>query len=165
MNTLKFCNWFLLVFSTLSVVNPATAQAEEASMEARCKLEAEELQQFFQDWTTGALDAEKVDMERFASVAADTFILISPSGRKTGRQALIDGMLPTHGKAPADARIWIESFELRWQAEGVAVVTYEHWQEVGGQQRGRLTTTVFRDREDTPNGVEWLHVHETWLPR
>jgi hypothetical protein len=32
-----------------------------------------------------------------------------------------------------------------------------------GESRGRLSTALFRERDDTPNGVEWLHVHEVWI--
>ena len=33
-----------------------------------------------------------------------------------------------------------------------------------GTITGRVSTAVFRERADTPNGLAWLHVHETWLP-
>jgi hypothetical protein len=81
------------------------------------------------------------------------------------RQTLLDRMRGAYGKSQAGARIWIEDFQLRSVHDGVAVVTYVEWQEVGGQKRGRLSTAVLRARDDARNGVEWLHVHETWLPR
>ena len=60
-------------------------------------------------------------------------------------------------------RIWIENFEVRAVVGDVAVVSYEEWQEIAGQPRGRISSGVFRVRAGTPNGVEWLHLHETWL--
>ncbi len=60
-------------------------------------------------------------------------------------------------------RIWIENFRLHRLAEDFALVTYEEWQEVGGEVRGRLSTAFFGRREGTPNGVVWLHLHEVWL--
>ncbi len=168
MKTLKAIDWFLITFLTLmpaSIVAAQTADPPEDTMEDRCRLEVEELHQFFQDWTTGVLEATDEGFERFASVTADSFAIIAPSGRMTGHQALLDGMRGAHGKTPVQARIWIENFELRRVEGDVAIVTYEEWQEIAGQKRGRLSTAVFRAREDARNGVEWLHVHETWLPR
>lgn len=41
--------------------------------------------------------------------------------------------------------------------------TYEEWQDTGQGERGRISSVLFRRRERAPNGVEWLHVHETWI--
>jgi len=60
------------------------------------------------------------------------------------RQTLLDRMRGAYGKSQAGARIWIEDFQLRSVHDGVAVVTYVEWQEVGGQKRGRLSTAVLR---------------------
>jgi hypothetical protein len=46
----------------------------------------------------------------------------------------------------------------------ILLVTYEEWQQSGDQTTARLSTALFRDKPDAPNGLEWLHVHETWLP-
>ena len=62
-------------------------------------------------------------------------------------------------------RIWIESFQPRLVAGNLALVTYEEWQEVEGRVTGRLSSALFREMETAPKGVEWLHVHETWLPK
>ncbi|MFX0092506.1 MAG: hypothetical protein ACFFBD_12150 [Candidatus Hodarchaeota archaeon] len=43
------------------------------------------------------------------------------------------------------------------------MTTYEEWQEIDGQTIARLSTALFRKCFDAPNGVEWLHAHETWL--
>ena len=44
------------------------------------------------------------------------------------------------------------------------LLRYQEWQERDGRSTGRLSSAVFRDRHDAPNAVEWLHLHETWLP-
>jgi hypothetical protein len=46
----------------------------------------------------------------------------------------------------------------------LCLVTYEEWQHLSGTASGRISSAWFRARSDTPHGVEWLHVHETWLP-
>ena len=44
----------------------------------------------------------------------------------------------------------------------LALATYEEWQEIDGKINARLSTVLLRAKADAPNGVEWLHVHETW---
>ena len=52
---------------------------------------------------------------------------------------------------------------VRSVSDKLALATYVEWQEVEGQTNSRLSTALFRGKVGTPNNVEWLHVHETWL--
>ena len=61
-------------------------------------------------------------------------------------------------------KIWIENLQVRHTVGSQAMVVYEEWQEIEGEARGRLSTAVLQRCEGTPNGLEWLHVHEVWLP-
>ena len=135
-------------------------------MEERCRREVIELHRFFQDWFRGDLEPTDEAFARFESVIAEGFVIIGPSGRITERPALVDGLRRGHGGWRGDegSRIWIEDVRLHRVEGEVAVLTYEEWQKVRGEVRGRLSSVLFRAREGTPNGVEWLHVHETWLP-
>ena len=45
-----------------------------------------------------------------------------------------------------------------------ALVMYEEWHSLKGEESARLSTVLFEKRAGAPNGVAWLHVHETWLP-
>lgn len=42
--------------------------------------------------------------------------------------------------------------------------TYEEWQTTGGVATGRLSTAVMRSVPGFPNGLAWVHLHETRLP-
>ena len=135
-------------------------------MEPRCRREVIELHRFFQDWMRGDLEPDEESFARFESVCAEGFVFIAPGGQLLDRPEIVDGVRGSHGRWRDDqgARIWIEDVRLHRNLGELAVVTYEEWQEVRGEVRGRLSSVLFRAREGTPNGVEWLHVHETWLP-
>ena len=78
---------------------------------------------------------------------------------------MTEGLRGAHGRwGSKPGRIWIERFRFHHRLGEAAVVTYEEWQEVDGETRGRLSTAVFGAREGRPNGVVWLHLHEVWLP-
>ena len=68
------------------------------------------------------------------------------------------------GKDDAGAKIWIENVRLLHRLGPVATVTYKEWQREAGKTRGRLSTVLFQIGTDDPAGVEWIHVHEVWLP-
>jgi len=136
-------------------------------MEQRCEDEVVQLHRFFQDWFNGTLPSTEDEFRRFDSVMAEGFVIISPSGEMTERAELLERLLAVHGiwrEMSRPGRIWIENLQVRHQVGDQVLVLYEEWQEIEGESRGRLSTALFRRREGTPNGVEWMHVHEVWLP-
>ncbi len=129
-----------------------------------CKTEIEELHRFFVDWFCADTDPA-ADDSRFADVLAPEFLLISPGGVARDRTATIDLIRAARGSAHGqDFAIWIERFDTRLLTDDLTLVTYEEHQRRNGKATVRLSTALFRRRPESPNGVEWLHVHETWLP-
>ena len=59
--------------------------------------------------------------------------------------------------------IWIENFNFRQISNELFLVTYEEWQKIDTDNKGRLSTAIFQKYENKFNGINWLHVHETWL--
>ena len=137
-------------------------------MDSRCRAEITELHQFFQDWFNGAVPDDHRTFARFAGVMGEGFVIVTPEGRAVERAALVDGLRGAHGRwrpeGKSGGRIWIENVDVRHASDGMTAVTYEEWQEVDGRVRGRLSTALFGAKPGAPNGLEWLHVHETWLP-
>ena len=126
-----------------------------------------DLHQFLEDWFNGVLPPTNQAFDRFDSVMAERFLLISPNGVRSERGELVDRLRDAHGIWRQNAqpgRIWIENIQVRHIVGSQAMVLYEEWQEIDGEARGRLSTVVFQRRDGTPNGVEWLHLHEVWMP-
>jgi hypothetical protein len=136
-------------------------------LETRCRNEVDELHAFFEQWFNGDLPPSEAALARFTDVMAPGFHIVSPDGAMRDRAAIIRLVREGHGSGLVDGertvRIWIEHLALRAASDHVAVVTYEEWQQRGGEQSGRLSTAVLQNIRDTPNGLRWLHVHETWL--
>ena len=137
-------------------------------MRELCEPQVVELHRFFQDWFGGVLENDDDTLRRFADVLAEEFLIIPPDGAATERAPLIERLRGAHGSwakgSERPGRIWIENLRVRRSVDDWAIVTYEEWQEVAGETRGRISTAVFGRREGAANGVEWLHVHEAWLP-
>ena len=132
-----------------------------------CEDEIVELHDFFERWFNGDLEDSPETFARLSDVLSERFQMISPGGDKLERRQVLEGVRRQHGShraAPHPFRIEIRNLEHRYRDAGVVLMTYEEWQEVDGTVRGRTSSALFREREDTPFGVEWLHLHETWIP-
>jgi hypothetical protein len=167
----------LLLTLWLAAAGIAAAHAQDAEPEAtpapeaptlaeRAEKEVTELHAFFEAWFNGTVENTDAVYARLTDVLADGFAIIGPAGNLTERAELVDGLRA--GYAPEGTepiRLWIEGFQLRHELGDTVVVTYQEWQQRGSDKRGRLSTAVLHERPGTPNGLEWIHVHSTWLPR
>ena len=136
-----------------------------ANMEERCRQEVLDLHRFFDDWFNGRIENNDASFKRFAGVLDPAFEIAAPDGRVIRRDALLEGLRQAHGgRAGSGFRIWIDNMHARALGDSIWLVTYEEWQESGDEARGRVSTVLFAPEAGAPNGVRWLHVHETWLP-
>ncbi len=136
----------------------------ERAVHDACRREIEDLHAFFEDWFAGRPARDGEAFGRVEAALAEGFQLVGPDGVRHVRDELLAGLRAAHGTRAGGFRIWTRAARSRPLAEGLHLAVYEEWQELAGVERGRLSTALFREREDGPNGVEWLHVHETWLP-
>lgn len=131
-------------------------------MEKRSRGEVVELHKFFQEWFNGSLPLTEESFARVVEALSKDFIIITPQGRLVDRVTLLTGLYKGHNSRK-DLHIWIKNFRLHYQQGNILLAIYEEWQEAAGETTARLSTVVFRERTGGPNGLEWLHVHETWL--
>lgn len=132
----------------------------------QCQTEIVELHRFFVGWFNGDLPDTDAAWSQFENAVDPDFTLISPDGMVLAREVLLGALRGRNASHPPEDgfHIWIKNFTCRHAGETHVVVTYEEWQRLKGEERARLSTAVFVRRPSTPNGVRWLHVHETWLP-
>lgn len=136
-------------------------------MRDACKKEITDLHRFFAEWMTGVLPRTGEAFARAAQVLADDMTMITPEAEVMACPPLLKALEASHGAfAPPDKhfRIWIENYDCRFVSGDLCLATYEEWQDRSGDVKGRLSTVLFRSCDGAPNGVEWVHVHESWLP-
>jgi len=138
--------------------------APAGSFRDRCEDEIVGLHRFFQRWYLGECDPHGEEFSRVSDVLTEDFRMVNPDGVQVARSDLLSGLRARHGTKREGFQIEIENVTYRMLGRGLAAVTYEEWHEEGRHRKGRLSTAIFRDHDDAPNGVEWVHVHETWLP-
>ncbi len=121
------------------------------------------LHEFFQQWYRGELKPS--DFARFEQALAPDFQIITPNGKLLSRADIVAAVRQQRGSDPA-ATLEIRNVELVAADTDIAVFRYEEWQgsaEISA--RGRLSTVVFRRRDDAGHGLIWRQVQETWLPQ
>jgi hypothetical protein len=123
--------------------------------------EIRELHQFFTDWYNGTVEDDAENFARFEQVIAPSFRLISPDGINHHYAPLTKKIKEDHGSRPG-MQIEIKSVVLRFHSPEYTFATYEEWQHTEGKNTSRISSVIFHANPDCPNGLEWVHVHETW---
>lgn len=125
---------------------------EPSSFEA----EVRELHAFFERWYSGQADPSEFSR---LDVLADAFTMIGPDGRTARVDEVREMVRGAYAQRPIE--FTIKNVAVRSDSP---VVTYEEWQTDSGVVTGRLSTAVMAPAAHLPNGLQWLHLHETWLP-
>ena len=126
-----------------------------------------DLHRVLEDWLGGVAPRTADAYRGFSDAIADDFIIIAPDGSVTARDPVVARIEALHGihAGPQNSfRIRIENCALRIDNGPYCLGTYEEWQDLAGRTTARLSTVLFRRRAGARNGLEWVHLHETWLP-
>ncbi|TIO10023.1 DUF4440 domain-containing protein [Mesorhizobium sp.] len=134
----------------------------EPSLLSRASAEIVDLHRFFVDWFDRAR-ADRADFSRFERVMGDGFCMVAPSGEVLDRNAVLDHIRASRATCDGDFAIAIEDIRAVRQAGDTIVVCYIEAQQRGGKHSRRRSSAVFTTSSSAPNGVEWRHLHETWL--
>lgn len=132
-------------------------------MHDRVLREVEGLHEFFVGWFNGTIP-ESAFASGFLSRFSEDFILIPPAGTLLGLADIASSIRSAYATNPK-FRIRIRRVQVQRELDGHVLSTYEEWQRNAlastPSDNGRLTTVLFSSTEP----LQWLHVHETWLPR
>ncbi len=163
----------ILALTAGSPIGAGESSAGGEAMSARrtnpsstaCAREIEVLHNFFGQWFRAELPATDAAFARFERVLANDFSLIGPDGEEIGRREILERVRSAHGSWREQGfEVWIEDIRPRQAPDGHCLMTYQEWQQGEEATKVRISTVLFRARATAPNGVEWLHLHETWLP-
>lgn len=122
--------------------------------------EIEELHQFFEGWIGGSLPRSGEAFSPLEAALANGFTFVTIAGELLDRGAVVEGIRGAHGARPG-LEIDIRDPRLLHSEGDLLTAAYQEWQEAGGERSERISTVLFRRRGDAPNGLEWVHVHET----
>ena len=119
-------------------------------------IEVRELHSFFERWFAGT--ADRAELRRL-DVLDDSFHMIGPDGRLHRVGEVRSAIESAYGRRS----VLIEIRNVRVH-RSAPVGTYEEWQTTDGELTGRISSAVMEGDPLAPNGLRWMHLHETWLP-
>lgn len=135
-------------------------------MNELCRAEVFAFHRFLMKWYAGRDEPDELLFTEFTDVLTPDFTLITPYGRIVDRDELKQRVWDAYGAhagATRPFRVWVERFSGRPLTDELHLCTYEEWQWVDARTRIRQTTALFEKSDQARSGVEWVHVHETWL--
>jgi hypothetical protein len=135
---------------------------QEDDLWDRCRREIKQLHEFFEAWLSGRLPETEEAFSPVEKALAPGFHLLHPSGKPRTREEVLSGLRQGQGSTPSLTIEIREPTLLRSTGE-TALAIYEEWQTSEGGTNGRISTVQFGRDENLPNGLQWQHVHETWL--
>ena len=136
----------------------------EPPIAARVRAEVHGLHRFFEHWFNAELEDTAEAYARFTDVLAPGFEITNTDGATRTRAPLLEELRAAHGRfAARPIRIWIERVRVAEDAPNRYRVTYEEWQAIDGVSRGRASDALLIEAVNTPNGLAWESVRETWL--
>ena len=136
-------------------------------MKEQSEKEVIELHKFFEQWFKSEVENKAGVYARVEDVLSEEFLLISPTGKVSTRDEVITQIKSGYGSRKDDVipyRLWVQNIECRLVENNFCLVIYEEWGEVAGELNARLSSALFRKNDSAINEVEWVHVHEVFIP-
>lgn len=138
-------------------IKKATSEGEKA-----CKAEVIRLHQFLVNWRTGAIAKNENTFKLLSEVLSSDFQVVSADGDIIGRTDLLQEIIKSYNTyEKGDLTVDINNFRLIRSGK-TCLMTYKEWQRIESTTTARIATVVFRRLKESR--LEWVHVHETWVP-
>jgi len=105
--------------------------------------------------------ARSKDYGRCAAALAPDFWMITPDGRRLGRDRVLEGIAAA--SAPPDFHISIHGIQVIAEFPDSVLLHYIEEQYRNSRTTRRLSTALFTADSGEPQGVVWRYLHETWM--
>ncbi|NLS17350.1 hypothetical protein HGP16_12350 [Rhizobium sp. P40RR-XXII] len=135
---------------------------QESPLFRKASAEVLDFHRFFEAWYDAAT-ADNTDFGRCERTFGHAFHMIPPTGRIFDRAGTIELIRANRATFHNDFSIEISDIRASFETEDTIVLTYVEAQSRGGKYSRRQASALFIASSSAPNGVEWRHLHETWL--
>lgn len=116
---------------------------------------------FFVAWFTGKADNDA--LAETARAFAPDFHMLWPDMTMDRRDTLLAKLQDARGQSPENYTIEIVFVHTAIIDAQTAVVVCDEHQVTGDSTNKRRMSAVFSRAADAPEGVQWRHLHQTWL--
>ncbi len=135
---------------------------DETTLADRAAREIVERHDAFVTWFTGKGDDSVID--EMMRCFAPSMVMAGPDGEVIPHDPLMQGLRDERGRREPEFEIAVSEVAPLWTSDDAVLMGYIERQFIGGERTARRSTALMIRDADAPNGVAWVHVHETWLP-
>lgn len=132
------------------------------SIEVMARREIEELHQFFVAWFTDSGD-QPGNFTACEGAFAPGFCMITPSGERHGRKAVLDRLWQARGSVRGAFTIAILDLRTVWLRDDAILVEYAEHQLRDGLTTRRRSVALLTPDHAAPRGMVWRFLQETWV--
>jgi len=136
--------------------------SQETLLFQKASAEVIDFHRFFEAWYD-AKTADNTDFGRCERTFGQAFHMIPPTGHIFDRAETIELIRANRASFHGDFSIEISDIRSSFETEDTIVLTYVEAQSRAGKYSRRQASALFTASSSAPNGVEWQHLHETWL--
>ncbi len=136
--------------------------SQQPSLFQQASAEVLDFHRFFEGWYDAAT-ADSIDFGRCERTFGQAFHMIPPTGRVFDRAQTIELIRANRASFHGDFSIEISDIRASFETADTIVLTYIEAQSRAGKFSRRQASALFTASSSAPNGVEWQHLHETWL--
>lgn len=118
-----------------------------------------------QGWLSGRTERSQATLDRLTRQLASSFVTIMPDGTNLHREDMIAVMADGYGTRGGNFEIMVRNLHTLIETPVLTIVMFEEWQRFGsGKVTARQSTATLGSCIGNRNDLEWLLLHETWLP-
>ncbi|MGV1791164.1 DUF4440 domain-containing protein [Rhizobium sp. A37_96] len=136
--------------------------SQQSPLFRKASAEVVDFHRFFEGWYDAAT-ADGIDFGRCERTFGQAFRMIPPTGRIFDRNETIELIRANRASFRGDFTIEISDIRASFETDDAIVLTYVEAQSRAGKYSRRQASALFTASSSAPNGVEWQHLHETWL--
>ncbi|CAM6100642.1 unnamed protein product [Calypogeia fissa] len=130
---------------------------------SRVACEIVEYQIYLEKWLRGQVDTSDSGFWRLIHTMDEKSSLVFAHGTEGNAHLTIDGLRSLHGAVPQFV-IWVDRVRVKKLSEGAWSVIFDKWERPTPEElHCKIISSVLVSQAGTPNGLKWVHIHETWL--
>ena len=119
--------------------------------------EIEELHELFEAYFLGTENS----LDRVEAALAPDFTVVGPHGVTSSRADTMQALRAGHGHTDS-LEITVTELSLLVETADTLVAQYVENHALADRTNHRVSTVVFTNDDNAPNGLLWRRVHETW---
>ncbi|KAL8114794.1 sucrose-phosphatase 1-like isoform X3 [Apium graveolens] len=119
---------------------------------------------FYEKWRKAEVEKTEQSLHKLKSLCHSMAIFVHPSGVKRPLKHSIDDVVMLHGdKKGKPFSVWVDQVYSAEIASNTWLVKFYKWELCDEEKYCCLTTVLLSLKTEEPDGLMWLHMHQTWL--